>query len=325
MTDILHTPRDARDLAHTYVERVRSQASSGTQASFGVSSLDNYLNGLKPGDLVVVLARPSNGKTQMLLHLARTAAFHYKIVQDRNTFGPPIFVSFETDIESLYVRDVSYHTGIDSSLIYSGQVEDWDAVHDGVDMAYDKAPIFYMGHSSAAGRKRPRITLQSVWDSVDYAVDKYQFRPSLLCFDYLQLMKLDRSTRDRRLDLAEIVSSLKDMALVYNTPVILASQAGRDVDSKAIPAPDLSSGKETGAIEETADVVLGLMRPARYFPIGENVPGSSAELVVTEELFFTQVLKQRNGPVGKGFWLHFDMTVGRLSDIDLVTVDLNDY
>ena len=320
--DLVFSPRESRDLSLLHLEALANQDKTRIMP-YGVPSLDGYLGGLKPGDLTVVLARPSNGKTQLLLHLARQAAMRARQHGNREVLGPPVFVSHETDIESLYLRNVSAASGVSSFLLHNGEIEDWGRIVAAVDAVYNQTPIVYVGHSVHSGAKRPRMTLESVRESIFQAIDRFKIHPALVCFDYLQLMRLDRTTRDRRLDISEIVYGLKDMALELRVPVVLASQAGRQVDEKELPVPDLSSGKETGAIEEAADVVLGLMRPARYFQVGDDVPGSALGLTVTDELFFVRVLKHRNGPVGSGFWMHFNMATGELRDIEIRVVDLN--
>jgi replicative DNA helicase len=260
--------------------------------------------------------------TSLMMHFSRVAAQMWSEEKVKTTF-PPIVISAEMAIEEIMLREMSHHIPVDSIELERAQYTDWDRVHAAIDEFSELRPIIYVGHSLAGARKRPRISVENIQLCLDVLTDKYGMSPALLSIDYAQRLKLDKVTRDRRLEVSEIVESVKDMALRFAVPTNLGSQVGRQVDERKPPVPDLSDAKETANLEETADSMIATMRPIKYWKEGEIITGTT--LPCRPELFFISILKQRQGTSGTGIWVWFDMAISRIADLETQRVDLNDF
>lgn len=309
----IYTPDGVKQIATQHLEYVRT-TDTNLYLDFGNEELDAHMTPMAAGDFAVVLGRPGNGKTAVLAHFARRAAL--KHLDSPSKFGPPILISLEMPVEEIVMREIALHSKTDSRKIRTNDPNvDWAVVNSAV---ANLEPIYYVGSSIHKRGSLPPI-MSVIKSAINSIVDTYEFIPSLICIDYLQRMRLDSKTRDRRTELAEIVSSLKDIALSLQTRVILGSQVGRDIEKESVvPLPTLASGKETGSIEEDADLVLGCFRPARHLPIGSVIPRTNPERIVTDTLYFIQLLKQRNGVVGMGTWMNFEADINRFSELELV-------
>lgn len=312
--ELVVTPEQVRDYSHAHIDKLANQDKIRGISS-GIGSLDEYLNPLQPGRLRVILARPGAGKSSLMMHFMREASKSWRRRKDKATC-PPVFVTAEMAIEEIAIREVSNYIPVDSVHIERGTMDRWDIVHEAIDSLYEERPIVYIGHSLASDKPRPRMSMENIWRSLEYARDVYGVSPECIAIDYAQRIRLDSDTRDRRGEVSEVVERAKDMALAFATPVVLGSQASRAVESKNPPIPGMDDAKETGNLEETADDILALMRPSRYYKIGESIPKST--MICREELFYVMVLKQRQGRAGQGFWLWFDMSITRLADMERI-------
>jgi len=230
--------------------------------------LDRLLGGLQPSDLLLLAARPSQGKSALALSIAHNVA--------RQGYRVVIF-SLEMGREQLYQRLLSIETGIETQRLRGGQVFESDtqtiidalARLDQLPIAIDDTPAL----SLAALRSREREARASL-GSVD-----------LVIVDYLQLM---RGTADRRIDeVGEISRGLKALARELDIPVLALSQLSRAVESRVTKIPMLSDLRETGALEQDADVVAFIHRPEVYDR--ETDQKGVAEI---------HIAKHRNGPLG---------------------------
>jgi replicative DNA helicase len=318
-SELVFTPSRVRDVTLSYIQELKKDV---TGIPIGIPRIDDYLVPPRPGELVVVLARPGHGKSSLISHYATMAS--ERTILHGPSVGFPIIVTAEMSIEDFSLRRISTETGISTSRMKRG-VDDgsWESIEQSARTLQNNKPIIFIGHSLERSAKRPGLTIENVWRGLDWLYEKHRVTPALVCIDYLQRMKLDRVTRDRRTEVSEIVESCKDMALQFSVPVILGSQAGRGVEERNPPIPTLSDGKESGSIEESADVVISLFRPISVYKEGELIPNSKAGLVCAPSLFYMSVLKQRGGEAGAGFWLSFDMSTSRLSDLELVRHELN--
>lgn len=320
--DLIFSPAEVKAISRQHIDHIRSGvALKGIDT--GIRRLDEYLNPIYPGQIGIALARPSNGKTSFMMHMVRRAAMQWSATENPDTLGP-IVVSAEMSVEEIAVREISHFIPYNSALLFRGQVEDWDEVDEAINRIYRESPIVYVGHSGYSRDRRPRMSMENISRAVETICDRYGKPPSIVAIDYVQRLSLDRTSKDRRTELSEIVERCKDMALALHTPVILGSQAGRAVESKQPPVPDMEDAKETGNIEETADVIYSLMRPSRYYKIGEIIPKTEDNLICDENLFYIRILKQRMGDAGRGFWVEFDMSISRLADREMDRVYLNE-
>lgn len=311
---MIYSPRETGELLHLHLEHLADEKVVGL--SLGFKSLENYLLPLMDGDLGFILARPGGGKTALLLHIARIGA--EQVVSGLDEYGPPIFISNEMPIEELQLRQLSFHTNIDTRSIRFGKNKnDWEMLHTAVEEMNQERPIAYIGASLYDYARTRRMTVETIQREIDSYMQKHGKRPRVICIDYLQRMLTSSYRDNRRLALNEVVEICKDIALDYKMPVVVGSQAGREVDTEKFPVPDTRHGKETGSIEEAGDWVISGMRPSKYYKIGEPIPHSGKNIIVTEELYFIKVLKQRSGEAGRGAWVTFDPRISYFSDLEI--------
>ena len=242
-----------------------------TGVSTGFKMIDNMLAGLQNGDLVILAARPSMGKTALALNIARNAA--------KNGVGSAVF-SLEMNKEQLSLRLLASEARVDSSRIRNGYFthEDWEALHNASYFLYE-APIFIddtAGIHTLDIRSRCRRLMRE--------------KPfGLIIIDYIQLMQGRSSAERRELEVSEISRSLKALAKEMDVPVLALSQLNRQLEQRADKRPQLSDLRESGALEQDADVVLFIYRDEVYNKDEGNPNRGTAEIIVA---------KQRNGPVG---------------------------
>jgi replicative DNA helicase len=243
----------------------------------GFIDLDYKTAGLQPSDFVLIAARPSMGKTAFALNVAQHAA----IREDKAT---AIF-SLEMSKEQLVNRLLCSEAMVDAQKVRTGDLEDneWDkltvgsAILGGAPIYIDDTPGISVSEMKAKCRK---LKLEKGLD--------------LIIIDYLQLMSGNSKTESRQQEISEISRSLKALAREMDAPVVALSQLSRACEARADHRPMLSDLRESGAIEQDADVVMFLYRDEYYNPDTEFK--NQAELIVA---------KQRNGPTGtiKLVWL----------------------
>ncbi len=257
----------------------------------GFASLDKILSGLQPSDLIILAARPSMGKTALALSIAQKVC-----IEKKKTVG--IF-SLEMSKEQLVDRLFCSILGVDSWKLQHGKLSDKDFQNMGEVMdKLNKAPL-YIDDSvdmSIAQLKAKARRLQ-----MEHGLD-------MIIVDYLQLMStgVPAYQANRVQEISEISRSLKSLGRELHIPVIAISQLSRAVELRSPKIPQLSDLRDSGAIEQDADIVLMLYRKDYY---EENL--SEDEMGITEVF----VRKHRNGPIGKAE-LRFDKTQMRFYDID---------
>ena len=254
---------------------------SGTQTAMGVptgyAELDYKLSGLQPSDLVIIAGRPSMGKTSLALGIALRAA-----IQHGKKIG--IF-SLEMSQEQLAMRMLSSEARIDSHAIRTGklQKEDWRRITEAASRL-EHAQIFIddSGALSVQQMRGKARRLQKERKGLD-----------LLIVDYLQLMQGRSDAESRQQEISDISRSLKALAKELQLPVIALSQLSRAVESRKPAVPILADLRESGAIEQDADVVIFIYREEVYNE--ETEEKGKADIIVA---------KHRNGPTGT-VKLHF--------------------
>ena len=253
----------------------------------GYSDLDQLTGGMQRSDLIIIAARPSMGKTSLALGMAYGAA-----VTHQRTVG--IF-SLEMSAEQLVQRILSMETGVDTHRLRLGQIDDgeWDRISRAFGRL-SEAPIYIDDTASASimdiRSKARRLQAEQGLD--------------MIIVDYLQLMTARRS-ENRVQEISEISRGLKGLARELNVPVVALSQLSRAVESRADHKPMLSDLRESGSIEQDADVVVFIYREDKYEEDSEKK--GIAEIIVA---------KHRNGPVGSINLRFFDRTA-RFADLEI--------
>lgn len=246
-----------------------------TGVTTGYSRLDRLTAGLQPSDLVVVAARPSMGKTAFALCLALNAAIAKET--------PVAIFSLEMSKEQLMQRMLAVWGKVDLSKLRRPSLlsdDDWKNLYAAAD-AVSRAPI-YIDDTPALSTLELRARARRL---------KSESGLGLVMVDYLQLMRSSRRTDSRELEISDISRSLKGLAKEIDVPVVALSQLNRKVEERGDKRPILADLRESGAIEQDADVIMFVYRDDvyKYPKISERPPQGVAEIIIG---------KQRNGPVG---------------------------
>ncbi len=230
------------------------------------------MSGLQKSDLIIIAARPSMGKTALALNIARNAAV------DSN--APVAIFSLEMAKEQLSMRLLCSESRVDSYRLKGGFFtrEDWDNLTDAAEVLSD-APIYI---DDSADISTMSIRAKSRRLKMDKGL-------GLIVVDYLQLMKGRSSAERRDLEISEISRSLKSLAKELDIPVLALSQLNRKLEERSDKRPLLSDLRESGALEQDADVVAFIYRDEVYNKDENNPNKGKAEIILS---------KQRNGPVG---------------------------
>lgn len=263
-----------RQIVMNALERIENAAKiSGTVTGVptGFVDLDYRTAGLQPSDLILIAARPSMGKTALVLNIAQYVAFHENMCA-------AIF-SLEMSKEQLVNRLFSLEAHVDADVLRKGNLsdEDWEKLIEGAGT---------IGNSQLIIDDTPGITVAELRSKCR----KYKLEHDLklVIIDYLQLMSgSGRSTDSRQQEISDISRSLKALARELNVPVVALSQLSRAVEQRPDHRPMLSDLRESGAIEQDADVVMFIYRDD-YYNSDSDKKGIS-EIIIA---------KQRNGPIG---------------------------
>ena len=267
------------------LEKLSIKPGMVTGVSCGFTDLDNLTAGFQPSDLIILAARPSMGKTSFALDIARFVSLHQSI--------PTAIFSLEMSRQQLGVRLLCSQARVDSSKVRTGYLasSDWPKVHE-AGARLSEAKMFI--DDSAA---------LSVLDVRARARRLAAEQPlGLIIIDYLQLMQGRGTSESRQLEVSDISRGLKALAKELNVPIIALSQLSRAVESRTDKRPLLSDLRESGSIEQDADVVMFIYRDFVYNPETDD-PGKTEILV----------RKQRNGPIGD-VRLHFESQFTRFFD-----------
>ncbi len=265
--------KDALSTAFDRIDDLHKNRGQLRGVPTGFPDVDSILSGLQNSDLIILAARPSVGKTSLALDIARAAATQHNV-------GVGIF-SLEMSSDQLVDRMIAAEGDVDLWKLRTGNLSDADGdndferINDAMGRLND-APIYIDDASSAN-----IMTLRTMARRL-----QAQYDLGLIIIDYLQLME-GRRTENRVQEISEISRGLKTLAKELNIPIIALSQLSRAVESRTDQRPKLSDLRESGSIEQDADVVLFLYREDRVKPDAEQT--GIAELIVA---------KHRNGPVG---------------------------
>ena len=259
------------------IEAASKSKGSVTGIATGFYDLDYKMAGLQPSDLILVAARPSMGKTAFVLNIAEYVAV-------RNKITTAIF-SLEMSKNQLVNRILSMNSKVDSQAIRSGELndEDWAKLMESART---------VGESGLIIDDTPGISITELRSKCRKF--KLEHNLGLIIIDYLQLMSGGKKSESRQQEISEISRSLKALAREVNCPVIALSQLSRAVEQRPDKRPMLSDLRESGAIEQDADVVMFIYRDDYYNHDSEDA--GISEIIIG---------KQRNGPTGtvKLAWL----------------------
>lgn len=260
------------------IEKLINNKGGLTGLPSGFADLDKLTSGLHPSDFIILAARPSMGKTALALNIVQNVALraHKKIGGEPRSVA---FFSLEMSKEQLVNRMLCAEAGIDSQRLRVGEMgdKDWDALWGACDLM-SKAKIYI---DDTAGITVMDMRSRARRLKAEHGLD-------LIVVDYLQLMQGSgkrNNSGDRQQEVSEISRSLKALARELDVPVLALSQLSRSVEARQVKRPMLSDLRESGSLEQDADIVAFLYREDYYNPETEN---KHTELIIA---------KHRNGPV----------------------------
>jgi len=270
------------------------QLSSGNKKLFGVSTgyirLDRILSGLQGSELIILASRPSMGKTSFALNIARNVAMEeQKLVA---------LFTLEMSRKQISMRLLTSEARIDSGRLKAGFIaqEDWQNTMDAFSMLSHETPIFIDDTSD--------ISVVEIRAKVKKLFEKHG-ELGLVIIDYIQLMKRPFRSERRDLEIAEITRELKSLSKELDIPVMALSQLSRTLEQRADKRPMLSDLRESGALEEDADVVMFIYRDEVYHKEPDNPRKGVAEIIVD---------KNRNGAIGT-MLTHFHKQYTRFEEL----------
>jgi replicative DNA helicase len=237
----------------------------------GFTDLDRMTTGLQPGDLVVIAGRPSMGKTTLAINIAENAAVGRGV--------PSAIFSMEMASEQLTLRMISSLGRVNQGHLRTGQCsdEDWSRINGAIAQLSD-APL-YVDETPSLSPTEVRARARRL---------KREKGLGLIVVDYLQLMQVAGSKENRATEISEISRGLKALAKELQVPVIALSQLNRGVEQRTEKKPVMSDLRESGAIEQDADLIMMIYREEVYEP--NTTRKGIADIIIA---------KQRNGPVGE--------------------------
>jgi replicative DNA helicase len=255
------------------IERLYEKKALITGVPTGYDDLDQLTSGLQKSDLIIIAGRPSMGKTALAINIAQNASIKAGI--------PVAIFSLEMSREQLALRMLASEARVDSQRLRKGFLgeTDWPKLTTAAGTLSDAA-IFIDDTPGISALEMKAKTRRL----------KAEHGLGLVVLDYLQLMRGRESLMQREQEISEISRSLKALAKELNVPVVALSQLNRQVESRTDKRPQMADLRESGAIEQDADVILFIYRDEVYNKSEDNPEKGLAEIIVG---------KQRNGPIGR--------------------------
>lgn len=268
-------PKPIADVVTTVVERLTelSQIEGNiTGLSTGFLELDNKTAGMQAGDLIIVAARPSMGKTTFAMNLVESVLFNCNL--------PALVFSMEMPADSIVMRLISSFGRVHQGHLRSGKLDgdEWNKVTSTI--VHLESKFLYIDDSSNLPPNEMRARARRI-------AKKHGGKLGCIMVDYLQLMKVPGMGDNRVGEIGEISRSLKALAKEMNCPVIALSQLNRTLENRPNKRPVMSDLRESGAIEQDADLIMFIYRDEVYNK--ESKDAGTAEIIIG---------KQRNGPIG---------------------------
>ncbi|WP_369602768.1 replicative DNA helicase [Hahella sp. SMD15-11] len=254
------------------IQQLYEQEASITGVTTGFKDLDDMTAGMQPSDLIIVAGRPSMGKTTFAMNLVENALM--------KTGLPTLVFSMEMPADSIVMRMLSSLGRIDQTKVRTGKLddEDWPRLTSAINLLKDK-PL-YIDDTPALSPTEMRSRARRV-------AREHGGKLGLIMVDYLQLMRVPGNNEGRTAEISEISRSLKALAKELDCPVVALSQLNRSLEQRPNKRPVNSDLRESGAIEQDADVIIFIYRDEVYH---EDSPDKGiAEIIIG---------KQRNGPIG---------------------------
>jgi replicative DNA helicase len=268
-----HDLRSIREVLSEYYDRIDQLAGRDIETlgvPTGFVDLDRLLGGLQPSDFLIVAGRPGSGKTAFMLSAAKNAAQKYK--------KHVAVFSLEMSSEQLVQRIIAQETGIDSQRLRTGKLdeEEWPLFTHAIEVLGDT--IIFLDDTPALTPLQLRTKCRRL---------HLEFQLDLILVDYLQLMSSGVRSENRVQEVSYISRNLKVLARELNVPVLAAAQLSRAIEQRTDKEPVLSDLRESGSLEQDADIVMFIHRPEQY-----------EKDTLKQNIAQIKVAKHRNGPTG---------------------------
>ena len=265
--------RSIREVLSEYYDRIDQLAGRDLESMgvpTGFMDLDRLLGGLQPSDLLIVAGRPGSGKTAFMLSAAKNAAQKFK--------KHVAVFSLEMSSEQLVQRMIAQETGIDSQRLRTGKLneDEWPLFTHAIEVLGDT--VIFLDDTPALTPLQLRTKCRRL---------HLEFQLDLILVDYLQLMSSGVRSENRVQEVSYISRNLKVLARELNVPVLAAAQLSRAVEQRTDKEPVLSDLRESGSLEQDADIVMFIHRPELY-----------EKDTLKQNLAQIKIAKHRNGPVG---------------------------
>lgn len=267
--------RDSKDVVESVLENIRRKSESGTGITgmkTGYSDLDKITSGFQRGDLIILAARPSVGKTAFALNLGTHMALYNDL--------PTAIFSLEMPAEQLMQRILTFKSGVEGNKLRDGTIrsnEDWNKLHEAANTVKE-AKIFI--------DDSPSLKISEIFSKCRKLKAEHDL--GVIIIDYLQLMDSGSNAENRQQAVSEISRAFKGLARELDVPVIALSQLSRGVETRQDKRPMLSDLRESGAIEQDADIVMFLYRED-YHSMEEESDQQATDVIIA---------KHRNGSLG---------------------------
>lgn len=315
--EIAYTPQEVA--AYTLEEIQRRRDNQRRSIPMGVPAIDKRMKPLRPGELITIIARPSNYKSGFAQWWARRIA--QEIVEAEGD-EVVVYGTTEMSIEELGIYDLAVGARLDASAVADGNVSDEEMSQlEAASLQRAALPLWLVGHSMARRKKRVSISILTIEKALYWIEDHMDFRARVVFLDYMNLMQSERKPgqmSDRRMDCTDLVRAAKDMALAMGCPVVMLAQAKRECDDRDWQLPQMADGMETAAIEQFSDKIISLWMPKVSEAVGGTIETPDREqLVVSENMLLMGLVKQKNGPAGGYFVLGVDFEQNEIRMMEL--------
>lgn len=277
------------------VNSIRTASEHPDYLRTGIPQLDDHYVMHRPRRVNGIIAYTSHGKTSVMNIMARS--FVEQINKDAEN-EVVVFATWEDSVEDLTLSHLANVSRIPVQSLFHGDLKpnQWAEMMRAATQRA-QSPLWVIGHSEQKEARRPRLTMTDITAAMEYIVDKRKKKVRAVFLDYLQRINRDDKRGEMRGQYMAIMDAVKDLALDFNTDVIIGSQVGRDVKDRKWKQPQDNDAQETSNFEQTCDGILSLWIPKKTENIGDQLiekKGVDGQAVfVTDNLMLIQTLKQK--------------------------------
>lgn len=305
---LVHTPAESSTNFVAYAEK----RAAGGGLTWGISGIDRHITPMHGGDVIALTARPGHGKSSVAAFLARRTG---KLIMERgDEHKCAVYVTWEQGVEEIETFFQIGDGKFTASDVAWGRADLGDIRKAAIKRL--TLPVFIIGKSVARRGTMPRMTVETVYHSLETMEEDYHIKPELVCMDYIQIVPVERAA-DRIQQVNEAVIRAKELAIDLDCPIVICTQAGRQVDKYDVKIPAEGDPQWSSGIEQTIDKEFGLWRPWKTEPHdGPGINVNGRVWPITQNLFIIKNTKQRGEDSGQIFVCHFAPEYVRLAEME---------